>query len=238
MSYMSQKPVHEYRLDLAIHYKMTPVETKAYYLMLAWCDLSREYFPDYKHSKVAKGDPRKTLLFRYCHTMFRDTREKLAEHDWLLYIKAQLAIFKKVVEQEGDATPRIEPNILVGPKAWNRWLYYKKKYDQKQKFIDTTSLVSEEQIKHTLKKSHAFLRKQFPVLTEQRFQEAMESDKLLRWIVLGQISQYYALVCPFIKQILPKEELAKKLNYDLDVYSDVINSNIITWFERELWSKL
>ena len=224
-----------YRLDSAVTYQMTPIETKAYYLCLVWMDLSHHYFPKYNHFKVRQGDPRKSSLFKYCYTMIKHTWGKLPESDYYLYIKAQLVILKAVGEKEGVHI-RVEPNCLVGPKAWKRWKVFKKKYDAKLKFIDDIAIETPEGVvKESILRSHKFLKKHLPELTLDKFEELNKSGIVLKWLILGQIGQYYALVCPFIKQCLPEEELAKKLNYDLSIYKNSINSNILEWFDKEVW---
>jgi len=226
-----------YRLDSAVIYGMNQLETKAYYLCLVWLDLSRHYFPKYNHFKVKKGDPRKSTLFKYCHTLIRKTWGKLPESDYHLYVKAQLVILKAVGEKE-NVYVRVEPNCLLGEKAWKRWKVFKKKYDAKLKFIDDIKVETPEGVvKESLLRSHKFLKKHLPEFTIEKFQELNKTQIVLKWIILGQISQYYALICPFIKHSISEEELAKKLNYDLSVYKSSINLNIIEWFDKEIWLK-
>jgi hypothetical protein len=226
-----------YRLDSAVIYGMDQIETKAYYLCLVWLDLSRHYFPKYNHFKIKQGDPRKSTLFKYCYTLIRNTWGKLPESDYYLYVKAQLVILKAIGEKE-NVYVRVEPNCLVGQKAWKRWKVFKKKYDAKLKFIDVKIETPEDVVKESLVRSHAFLKKHLPEFTFDKFQELNHNQIVLKWIILGQISQYYALACPFIKQFISEEELAKKLNYDLSVYKNSLNENILKWFDEKIWSNI
>ena len=54
------------RLDAILDYKMDELEGRAYKLCLIWLDRSRKVFPDYQHSTMKKGDPRRSLIFKMC----------------------------------------------------------------------------------------------------------------------------------------------------------------------------
>ena len=117
-------------LELITEYKMDKAEAKAWKVSILYLQLAQKYFPDYKHYTVGKKDPRKSILFRHCYKLVRERDEQLEDHEYRLYIAAQMQIMKNIDFGTGGQA-LVNPNCLVGTKAWNRWLLWKKKFFEK-----------------------------------------------------------------------------------------------------------
>jgi len=208
-----------YNFDPIFEYKMNELEATAYKIGLLWLELSRKYFPDYKHTSKfpKKADPRKTSLFKYCYKLARETKGILKFSDYSLYIKAQLQILKHI--QLGNTHPLIEPGILVGDKAWIRWKIWKKKYDamQKRQTLEDVDLdkVPIDKIKKELKNTKEFLSIKFSSYPTEKEMIMLATD-MERWIALGKVSPFYALMSPWIKKYC-------KIKTDLSLFESSIN---------------
>ena len=125
---MKENPGEEVKLEAILDYDLDELEAKAYKLCLIWIERSRKIFPDYQHSGMKRGDPRKSLIFKYCYKLVRETQGVLEDKDYALYIRAQLDVLRHINTGKKTA-PLIDANCLVGDKAWKRWKLWKRKYD-------------------------------------------------------------------------------------------------------------
>ncbi len=221
------------RLDAIIDYEMDALEAKAYKLTLFWLDKSRALFPDYAHAKMKqKGDPRKSGIFKFCYKLARETQGILEESDYPLYIRAQLEILKHITR--GKEHAMIDPNCLVGDKAWVRWKLWKRKYDDRTKVIEDKEPVPANQIKmaEALNRTKEFLVKTWGAeVSAEKFKEAVINNNLIRWVTLGKISPYYLVLSPLIAQAVP--DLAERLKtIDLEVYRKVLTPEIKAYFAK------
>ena len=95
---MKKKPKsseeNELSLESISKYKMDEMESKAYKLAIKWVQLSKKIFPNYNHTVIKKGDPRKSLIFKFCYKLARETNGLINEEDYDLYIRSQLDIIK------------------------------------------------------------------------------------------------------------------------------------------------
>ena len=95
-----------------------------------WIENRIKIFPNTIHSKFDREkDPRKGSAFKYCYKLQRETKGLLKEEDYELYVKAQLHMLKYFAIKYNNQAIIIEPQCLVGEKAWKRWKFYKFKYD-------------------------------------------------------------------------------------------------------------
>lgn len=218
-------------LEAIEKYSMDEMEALAFRLVLMWIEKSRKAFPDYRHATLGKGDPRKSLMFKICYKLARETKGVLQEQDYPLYIRAQIDVLRHISRNSGN--PLIDPNCLVGEKAWKRWRLWKKRYDM----IPTSSGMGARGIAHGalkavdgLEKTKEFLVKSLGgELEEQKYREAVLNNNIFRWINLGKISPYYVAVSPMIAKVVPSGEL-EKMNFHTDVYLPCINSDVIARF--------
>ena len=119
-------------------YKFDSEEEAAYKLAQKWIELCLKYFPNYQHTHK-KGfnltaNPKKSIIFKICYKLLRETKGLIDSSEYLLYMRAQLEILK--VQSQKNPMVSIEPACLVGDQAWKRWKLWKKKYDDKLKTKD------------------------------------------------------------------------------------------------------
>lgn len=222
------------RLNAIIEYKLNELEAKAYKLSLVWRDLSFKMFPDYNHTKIRSGDPRKSMPFKLCYKLIRETQGIIPDHEYPLYVRAQLDVLKYM--SQGKILPLIDPNCLVGDKAWKRWKLWKKKYDQKvTKPYDSESFSKAPGIAKALdglEKTKEFIVKNMgPTPDIEKYKQAYDNKNLLRWINLSKISPYYLVVSPFIQRILTQDDY-DKLNFDPKIYKDCIDDTVLEKFNK------
>jgi hypothetical protein len=189
-------------LEPIILYKMDEKQSLAYKIGLLWLVLSRKKFPEYIHTKTypKKGDPRKCSLFKYCYKLVKETQGLIPDDEYKLYIKAQLDILRAI--NQGDVL--VEPVCLSGDKAWVRWKLWKKKFDKlNQSTTASAAGVAQDPIHEiiiNLKRTRAFLEGKFGNYGEEQIMMAVRDMK--RWLVLGKITPYYALLSPWAKKHL------------------------------------
>lgn len=222
------------RLDAIVDYNMDMLEARAYKLVLLWLDKSRSMFPDYKHARMRKeGDPRKSQIFKFCYKLARETQGILEESDYPLYVRAQLEILKHITRGKEHAL--IDPNCLVGDKAWIRWKLWKRKYDERSKVIEDKNPVPANQIKvvEALNRTREFLAKSFGAeICAEKLQEAVLNKNLQRWVALGKISPYYLVLSPLVKKAFPDGVEKLIPNLDLEIYRQIITPEIEAWFAK------
>jgi len=221
-------------LDAIACYGMDKIESAAYKLCIIWIEKSRKFFPEYDHTKLRRGDPRKSLMFKICYKLVRETQGILNEEDYPLYVRAQLDILKNI-SLGSDKHPLIEPNCLVGEKAWKRWKLWKKKYDSvvSEKGFTKKITASSQKVLDALEKTQEFIFKTLgPEPSLDKFQESVVNKNLYRWINLGKISPYYLCLSPYFQKIVPKEDM-KKINFDLEIYRACLNDELIVLFKEK-----
>lgn len=221
-------------LDAIAYYGMDKLESTAYKVCIIWIEKSRKFFPDYDHTRLRSGDPRKSLMFKVCYKLVRETQGLLEEEDFPLYVRAQLDILKNI-SLTSNKHPLIEPNCLVGEKAWKRWKLWKKKYDSvvSEKGFATKVKASSQKVLDALEKTKEFIFKNIgPNPTIEKFQESVINRNLFRWISFGKISPYYLCLSPYFEKLVSEEEI-KKINFDLDIYRVCIDDDVKTVFRKK-----
>lgn len=222
------------RLDPILEYEMDELEAKAFKVCLMWLDHSKKLFPDYQHTKMKKGDPRKSLIFKICYKLVRETQGLIKDEDYILYVRAQLEVLKYV---NGNKTlPLIDPNCLVGEKAWKRWKLWKKKYDALSAKPNDASTFSKTpgiaKAINGLEQTLEFIVKTMGANpTLEKYQEAKTNNNLLRWINLNKISPYYLVVSPYIAKIMSDEDF-QKINFDPAFYLECIDDTVKNKFKE------
>ena len=230
----SEKKEDDYMwlLDAVEKYNMDDLEAKACNLSAMWLEQSRRTFPDYRHSKMRKGDPRKSLIFKIAYKLARETQGILENNEYSLYIRAQLEVLKYI--NSGKDHPLIDPNCLVGEKAWKRWKLWKKRYDSvKNKPAESVANgIGFQKAIDGIEKTKEFLTKTFgSELTVEKYRECYINNNIFRWINLAKISPYYIAISPFIKSIFTEDDY-KKINFDIKVYLSCINKDVEQKFRQ------
>jgi hypothetical protein len=230
----SEKKEDDYMwlLDAVEKYNMDDLEAKACNLSAMWLEQSRRTFPDYRHSTMRKGDPRKSLIFKIAYKLARETQGILENNEYPLYIRAQLEVLKYI--NSGKDHPLIDPNCLVGEKAWKRWKLWKKRYDSvKNKPAESVANgIGFQKAIDGIEKTKEFLTKTFgSELTVEKYRECYINNNIFRWINLAKISPYYIAISPFMKSIFTEDDY-KKINFDIKVYLPCINKDVEQKFRQ------
>lgn len=236
MKKKSKKEENELSLEAISQYKMDDLESKAYKLAIKWVQISKKVFPNYNHTGIKKGDPRKSLIFKFCYKLARETNGLIAEEDYELYIRSQLDVIKHI--SNGNPV-LVTPACLVGEKAWSRWKLWKRKYDKIANKPNAKMEVPQTTTNKTgfykafagLAQTREFFNKSSLSFNLKSWQE-MKSD-IIRWINLNKISPYYICISPFAKKVLLKEDY-ERMNFDMSVYTSCINDEVLNKF-RELF---
>lgn len=219
---------------LAKKYKLNDEETLALEISQIWSKYCRKYFPDYQHTRLKSGDPRKALIFKICYKLQRETKGLISQDEYELYVRSQLEILK--YQTQNNPSILVEPMCLVGEKAWKRWKLWKRKYDQKlnsqnpSKTPESFNKLGSKKAIDGLIKTKKFIDKN---LKDQPSLDFYIKNKknLLSWINFGKISPYYVVISPFISKTFSKEELSK-LNFDPLLYQDCIDDEARKIFEK------
>lgn len=219
-------------IDLApiINLKMSDLEAKAYKVALLWMAISHEVFPDYTHNKgfPKNGDPRKSMLFKYCYKLIRETQGLVPDNEYSQYIRAQLDIMRHI--RIGDCHPYIGPQILVGDRAWIRWKVWKKKF---KSIIENSTLedvgldkTDEDKVIVELTQTKKYLAGKFGG-SYQEPQIMMAKHDMERWVALEKVSPFYVLLSPWAKRHCNFNNV-----FDEDLYKASITPNITSKFKE------
>jgi hypothetical protein len=209
-------------LMLILDYEMNKIEAKAWKIAILYLQLTKKYLPDYKHSFISLGkDPRKTALFKICYKLVRES--KLQDHEFRLYITAQMQVLKTI--NCGDCHAYFTPNCLTGNKAWNRWLVWKKKFNQ-IKEVDRNATNSE------IFKTKKFLVSKL-TLSKEKIIEILNNRTLFKWIALGHVSPYYLALSPIVKEWLEKTKTNLLDTFDIDLSLYKTNEELVNYFTKE-----
>jgi hypothetical protein len=217
-------------LQLVLSYKMNKEEAKAWRVAILYILLASEYFPNYEHYKIPKGDPRKSLLFRYCYKLIREFGDKLENNEYRYYIMAQFDVLKNI-QINDDTHSLISPICLVGDNAWKRWGLWSRKLGKKYLVHEPilTKFPSEE-IKSALDKTKEFLVKKISLLTKDGINQTIKSRAMMRWAALGKISPYYLILSPIVKSY--KFDNIKTFAVDLKLYEKSVTSECQEYFRK------
>jgi hypothetical protein len=222
------------RYEAIIDYEMDNLEAAAYKICLIWIDRSRKIFPDYQHQGMKRGDPRKSLLFKICYKLVRETQGGiLDENDYSLYVRAQLEVLKHIEKNGGR--PLVDANCLVGDKAWKRWRLWKSKYDalaSKPSEIPQDVGPGEKKAIEGFKRTKEFIVKTLgaepPI---EKYKEIYLNNNLFRWVNFGKISPYYIAISPYIAKLMKPEDF-KRMSFDPSLYKSCITDSVIQKFQE------
>ena len=157
----------------------------------------------------------------------------ILDDQYRYFIRAQFDTLKNYNTKGG--TNHIDPNCLVGKKAWVRWKIWLKKYqsmERTQEQVEVSALTSK--IKGKLKKTKEFLLHQFKrEPTKEDICQAYESRALIRWIVLGKVCGYYAVLSPYIAQCIGTQNFDEAFRFDLNIYKTHLTEEVEAFFKEE-----
>jgi len=225
---------------------MDETEIKVFKLCLLWELIINKEFKDeskYYITKLRKtGDPRKSTLFRYCWKLHRETKGLIPNNEYKLYMLSQIQVFKKLASYRSgkDTGPTIDAQILCGPKAWRRWMYWRNLYYKQVKVQEHSEQTSDAatdgyhfKISEELSNTKNFLEKQANGPVTKDFIAQICSDRtLLRWVAFGKVSPYYILLSPFVKSNYPDTTFDKVNNLKLGIKTNSISDFIENIFKE------
>jgi hypothetical protein len=220
------------RYEVMMQYQMSPLEAKSYKLSCLYNDLLKEMFPTYASYKTSKGDPRKTNIFKYCYKLAKET--PLKDNELWMYVKAQFDIMKSL--EKNGFMPLIQPNCLVGEKAWKRWLVWKKKYQQKlqqpkENILDIDKKFILSSLFHTKK----FLEKRIGTLEKEKIIDLLDKNTLQLWISTQQVCGYFVVLCETLDSWLKSKNLEHSIfNLDFEQYKKNIDKEIINFYKENI----
>lgn len=223
------------RLEAILTYEMDEIEAKAYKAALVWEKLVPKEFPDLPYTRLKKkGDPRKSILFRYCYKLIRETQGILPDDEIAIYILSQLHVLKGIAAKTRH--PMVEPQVLVGDKAWKRWKLWKSRYDKRIKEHQTAEEIKSRATKlgviADLDNTKKFLFDRFNGQpTYNSIKAAIDDRTLVRWVTLSKVSPYYAILSPLISKALSGETLEEVFLFDLSIYKDSITPEVEEYFK-------
>lgn len=214
-------------------YKMNKVEAKAWRVAILYLTLAENYFPAYKHYRLPKGDPRKSLLFRYCYKLVREYGHQIESKEYRNYIRAQFEVLRKI-ERSDAAHGLISPNCLVGEHAWRRWMLWKRKLGRAQATPTITQenvLSRPEEVKVALDKTKEFLTGK-KILDSAGVVKSLESRAMMRWAALGDLSPYYLVISPIVNDYIKKKgiDILDAFAVDLKLYQNSITQESKDYF--------
>jgi hypothetical protein len=212
---------------------MSKDEAKAWKIAIMYTELAKKYFPDYKHVKIGKGDPRKTNLFRHCYKLVRECDSLLEDYEYKLYITAQLQILKNIDLGENQAL--VSPNILVGTKAWKRWLVWKKRFNQNVKVSEEKPKTTSNKVFSDLQDTKKFLMSKFSELNKQSIIDSLKNRNIFRWCALGLVTPYYLALSPTVAEWIRETgtNLLESFTIDMSFYRGAVNEELQEYFKSE-----
>lgn len=224
-------------LELIIKYKMTKDEGRAMRLSILFVRLAGQYFPYYKQYRLPKGDPRKSVLFRYCYKLVQECGDKVASNEWRYYIRAQFDVLKNIEISSDGGRALVEPNCLCGENAWRRWLVWKRKLSQKDMVISSDKpvvLARPDEVIKALDETKSFLEKKLKILNRENIINALKERAIIRWAALGEISPYYLLLSPLVKEYVreKKSDIVKLFLIETKLYESSITSEATEYFRK------
>jgi hypothetical protein len=220
------------KFDPIFEWNMSDVEAQTYKLAVIWEEQLEKLFPDDKHRKMPKkADPRKCTLFRFCWKLLRETRGLLKPEEYKLYIIANLQILRA---NKG----RIEPNCLVGEKAWIRWkvwqrLFNKKKQEQHgESALSSISLDPKVVREIDCTKRFLYEKCDGPPSVEI-LNKFMKEGKIILWINSCKISKFYLALSPLAAKAFDFEAIENKCGFSLQLYRDKAGDGVNQYFKQE-----
>lgn len=211
-------------LEPIFSYSMDEMEAKAFKIALIWQDECSRELRGEKFETLKRGrDPRKTNLFKYCHKMARELSGIVPDSELVLYVRAQIQILKSI--GDGRSHAMVNPQCLVGEKAWKRWKLWKFRFDKNSARIPSSEeagiLAKESIIIRDLCKTGEFLD------SKRLSGDHPNKIDIERWISTGEISPFYAVLSPRIRNLFGNE-----IPVDEALYRPSINPSVERFFRE------
>jgi len=225
---------HEVGLEQILEYNMNELEAKAFKCCLLWEDITKTELPDYRTTRLPrKGDPRKSLLFKNCYKLVRDTRGLIPDDMYQYYIRAQVTMLKSL--SDGTIHALIEPGCLSGPKAWIRWKIWKNKFERQARKNnaagDTSKItVLDSKVMSELTRTKNFFNTNFGENYEkEKIVEIINNKEIIKWSSFSKVSPFYLLLSPLIQKSF--SDVEDSFSVDVDFYKKSITPDVEAVFK-------
>lgn len=220
-------------LQLALTYKMSKIEAKAWKVAIIYLRLAHLHFPDYKHGSIPKGDPRKSLVFRYAHKLV--VEKKLKSSEYRNYLRAQFEILKNIQDDVGIHS-LIGPQCMAGEPAWRRWMVWKKKLDQaiqQKNSIGGKAQASFAEVKADLDSTFDFLASKN--LSKAEMMEAIKGRVMARWVAIKKVSPYYLVLSSVIAGWVKENGTNLLTAFSIDPKLFIVPDGIMEYFVEKFY---
>lgn len=227
------------KLEAILNWNMTPAEGEAFQLTIYYEQVFRELFgteidgQTYRRNSLPKkGDPRKSVLFRHCWKMRRETRGLLELHEYKNYIHANLFIIK-------INNGQVLPNCVCGDKAWIRYKVWKRKYDQKMADVSATTPLpsvstTNPKIIAEIDRTKKFLFERCDgEVTLEKIGNFIKKGLFKLWIASGKVSAYYVALSPFVANSCDISQLFSVCMSSLSVVQEKLTPEVRNYFRHE-----
>lgn len=217
-------------LNAVLKYELTRREADAYKVGIIFSHLCKKMFPDAVPQGFGAGDPRKKVLFKHCWKMLDEVEGRITPAEHKLFVYAQLAIIKSLAGP--DRPPNVTPHCLNGPKAWNRWLVFSNRYEQRAQYQTTAEQKIEvnraDRVVQELEKTKQFL-------AGKDVRAALEDGSLRRWVAFNQVTPYFVWLSPVVADWLASRETTVPDHFGtgMNVYKGGITPNSEAFFRQE-----
>lgn len=222
------------RLDAILQYNMNELETKAYKVCLLWLEVMDKELPDYHKTRLPKGDPRKSLLFKYCYKLVRETNGLIPDDQYKFYVLAQIRSLKMI--SDGKVHALIEPGCLVGEKAWRRWKLWKYRFEKQLTKISNEGEIKDikavdSQILAEFTRTKNFFTTNFgETFGPEDVKKFIENKDIIKWVAFSKVSPFYLLLSPLIKKSF--SDIENSFSVDVDFYQNSITPEVETAFKE------
>jgi hypothetical protein len=167
-----------------------------------------------------------------------ETQGMLDDGEYRLYIIAQIRCLKAITN--GEIHALIEPNCLVGPKAWKRWRIWKEKFDQahKRKTAAQTvnTMATPLKIKAEFDSTKMFLEEQFGEnYTGEHVEKAVLDGRLATWVAQRKVCGYYASMSVPVRTALAQHRLKPIVE---DVLYVSVNKEVVEYYLEKFQNEL
>lgn len=214
-------------LEPIIRYKMSDMEAKAFKIALMWQEECGREIRGESYAKLKSNvDPRRTILFKYCFKLAKEMKGLIADSDMSLYVRSQIQVLKSI--NDGKIHALIEPSCLVGDKAWRRWKLWKARYDKRVSCPMTSEEMCVRATDGTMKSELAATKSFLERMKFVDFDElSNHKQEISRWIKSGEISCFYLVLSPWIKEIVGSPI---KMEFDYFYYRASITPEVEKFF--------
>jgi hypothetical protein len=223
-------------LENIILYKMNEQEAFAYKLCMIFQQIVLKELKDYnkKGLVIPNGtDPRKSILFKYCYKLSRETKGLIKNEDYKLYIYSQISTLRNY--SNGDVHSLITPACLCGEKAWMRWKIWKNKFDKqfKKSLNENNSdniKMSQTDLEIELLRTKKFFNSVFgDNYKKTNIENSIKDKDIVKWVSFNKVTPYYLVLSPIIPRYF--ENIDDSFSVDSEILLKSVNDSIKNFFK-------